>query len=390
VTAVLEGSVRRAGSRIRVAAQLVDVRTGYHLWSERYDRQMQDVFDLQDDPSRAIAGTLQVKLLAGSDAPLVTPATGDVEAYNHYLKGRYFFNRREAKSAISEFEEAIARDPEYVPAHTGLADSYCVYGFYGGIDTRVAFAKAKAAADQAKKLAPSSPETHLAIALIEHYYGWDLDAFDRECKAAIAAAPGFAAAHSWLSLGWAARGSASHRENALEACRLEPFSANFQANVGWTYFHAERDFARALTEFRRALAIEPDALYPLWGSAMTLRLLGEHAEAVATIERARALAGDQSFYVGLHGALLAAAGRRDEARALLASLQERSGHEYVAPFHTVALHVELGDVDAGIRALERAIEERNGLAYWVSHNAIFDPLKSDPRFPAIVARVVPA
>ena len=391
VKTVLEGSVRRAGSRIRVAAQLVDVTSGYHLWSEKYDRQMADVFDLQDELAGAIAETLEVRLLGAAETPLVAPATGDVEAYNHLLKGRYHFNRREPKSAIAEYERAIEIDPGCVSAYTGLADSFCVFGFYGGIDTRVAFRRARAAAEKARELRPGSPETHLSLALIDHYFAWDLGRLERECRAALSAAPRFAAAWSWLGLGFAARGrGAEGREAARQAARLEPFSANFRTNVGWTHY-ADRDFPRALAEFHRALAIDPDALYPLWASAMTLRVLGEHGESVAAIERALSLAGrDQVFYLGLFGAFLAAAGRREEALETRAELERRAAGEYVAPMHVLPLLVELGDLEAAFAALSRAIDERNALGYWFTNNPIYDPLRGDPRFDELSARLVPA
>ena len=140
---VLEGSVRQAGKRIRISAQLINVADGYHLWSERYDREMDDVFEVQDEISRSIAEALKVRLLPAEEAGLSSRGTDNVEAYNDYLKGRYYFNRREPPEAITEFERALARDPRYTDAYTGLADSYCIYGFYGGIPTLDAFAKAR-------------------------------------------------------------------------------------------------------------------------------------------------------------------------------------------------------------------------------------------------------
>src|SRR5262249_7768278 len=159
-----------------------DVATGYQLWSDRYDRQMEDVFELQDDLARALAGALEVRLLGGDEAPLVTPATEDVDAYNHYLKGRYFFNRREPREAVKELEKALALDPNYTAAYTGLADAYCVHGFYGGIDTRVAFARAKAAAEKAREQKPEASEVRVSRALIEHYFGWDVPLLERELR----------------------------------------------------------------------------------------------------------------------------------------------------------------------------------------------------------------
>jgi serine/threonine protein kinase/Tfp pilus assembly protein PilF len=391
VQSVLEGSLRRAGSRIRVAAQLVDVATGYQLWSERYDRQMEDVFELQDDLARAIAGALKVRLLGAEDAPLVARETQDVEAYNHFLKGRYFFNRREPRSAIAEFEKAIARDPRYASPYNGLCDASCVFGFYGGIDTRTAFARARAAAEKAREIAPDAPDTHISFALIEHYFGWDVARLDRELSAALAKEPRSAAAHSWLALGISFHGRAAEaREHALTAVRLEPLSANFQTNVGWTYM-AEGDLERALAEFRRALAIDPTALYPLWASAMNLRLLSLHDEALSAMRTAvEATSREQSFYVGLLGAVLAAAGRREEAAAIRAELSARAETEYVAPIHVLPLLVELGDLDAAIAAFTRACDERNGLAWWVRSNPMYRPLWGDPRYPAVASRIVPA
>jgi serine/threonine protein kinase/tetratricopeptide (TPR) repeat protein len=390
VKTVLEGSLRRAGSRIRVAAQLVDVVSGYHLWSERYDRQMEDVFDLQDELASAIADTLKVRLLGAAEAPLVTPATEDVEAYNHYLKGRYFFNRREPKSAVVELERAISLDPGYAAAYTSLCDAYCVYGFYGGIDTRVAYARGRAAAEKADELVPGAPEVHMSFALLEHYFGWDVPRLDRECRAALAAAPRSAAAHSWLSLGICFHGRAAEaREHAKEACRIEPLSANFQTNVGWTWY-AERDFEKARAEFRRALAIDPDALYPLWATGMTERVLGAHEDAVSSLTKAvAATRREQTFYVGLLGAVLAASGNRDGALALKADLLERAERGYVAPLHVLPLLVELGDLDAALEHFARAIDDRNGLAWWVLSNVLYAPLWSDQRFPALAARVAP-
>ncbi len=185
VRTVLEGSIRQAGQRLRVTAQLIDVGTGYHLWSDRFDREMQDVFAVQDEIARAIAETLKVRLLGAAEAPLVAPTTQDVEAYNHYLKGRYFWSRRQTRQAIEQFEAAVARDPGYAAAYTGIADSYAVWGFYGGIPTWEAFARARAAAERAQELAPGTAGVHLSHGIIEHYYGWDIAREQRELRLAI-------------------------------------------------------------------------------------------------------------------------------------------------------------------------------------------------------------
>ncbi|MDQ5873223.1 MAG: tetratricopeptide repeat protein, partial [Acidobacteriota bacterium] len=391
VRTVLEGSVRRSGSRLRISAELVNVADGYHLWSDRYDREMADIFAIQDEIALAIANTLKVRLLAADEGALVSRATEDVEAYNHYLKGKYFFNRRVPREAISEFEQAIARDPEYAPAHTGLADAYCIFGFYGGIPTLDAFAKARAAASRAQELEPDSAETHLALGLVEHYYGWDFEREDREFLRAIELAPRSAAAYSWLALKRTNLDDpAEARLLALKARDLEPLSPNVQVNVAWTYF-AERRFEEAEREVRRALELDPDALYALWAAGVTLQRMGRHGEAATYLERAVALTERrQTWYLAHLGGIYGSGGRRADALAILSELRDRSSREYVAPFHFAFLHLGLGDHDAAIAALDAACEERNALAWWPRSSPVFDSLRSHPRFEKVLEKIVPA
>jgi serine/threonine protein kinase/Flp pilus assembly protein TadD len=391
VRTVLEGSVRRAGSRLRVTAELVNVADGYQLWSERYDREMEDVFAIQDEISLAIANTLKVRLLADEAGALVARATDDVEAYNHYLKGKYFFNRRVPRQSIAEFEQAIARDPGYAPAYTGLADAYCIFGFYGGIPTLDAFAEARGAASKARELEPDSAETHLTLGLVEHYFGWDFDLEDREFSRAVELAPRSAAAHSWLGLERAFLGDSKEgRASALKATELEPLSPNVYVNVAWTYF-AERRFDEAEKEIRRGLALDPDALYPLWACGLTLRMQGRHEESIAMLEKAVSITERaQTWYLGHLGWSYGAAGRRAEAQQILDELRDRSSREYVAPFHVAFVHIGLGELDAAVAALELACEQRNALAWWPRVAPQFDPLRSHPRFERVLEKIVPA
>jgi serine/threonine protein kinase/tetratricopeptide (TPR) repeat protein len=390
VQSVLEGSVRQAGKRIRISAQLINVADGYHLWSERYDREMEDVFEVQDEIARSIAEALKVRLLPAEAAGLSSRGTQNVEAYNDYLKGRYYFNRREAPEAIVEFERALARDPGYTDAYTGLADSYCIYGFYGGIPTLEAFAKARAAAEKAQEVEPDSAEVHVSLALVEHYFGWNLEKEEAETRLAIRLAPTSAAAYSWLGLMLAFTDRTSEAlEMAKRATELEPFSANAQANVAWAY-HGARRFEEAIGEFRRALHIDPNAPYPLWAIGLTYMQLGRHREAVDSLEKAvEVTKRRQSHYLALLGGAYAVAGRRADALALLAELTGRSSREYIAPFHLAFLHIPLGNLDEAISCLERACEERNALAWWPRTAPFYDPLRAHPRFPALLAKIVP-
>ncbi len=388
---VLEGSVRQAGRRIRIGAQLINVADGYHLWSERYDREMEDVFEVQDEIARAIADALKVRLLPAEEAGISTRGTEDVEAYNDFLKGRYYFNRREAPEAIAEFERALARDPGYTDAHTGLADSYCIYGFYGGIPTLEAFAKARAAAEKAFELSPESAKVHVSLALVEHYFGWDVKNGEAELRQAIRLAPGSAPAYSWLGLMLAFTDrTVEALEMTRRATEIEPYSPNAQANVAWAYYGARR-FEEAAGEFRRALHIDPNAPYPLWALGLTCMHLGRHSEAIASLEKALEVTKRrQSHYVALLGGAYAAAGRRSEALGILEELTERSAREYIAPFHLAFLHIPMGNLDEAVSCLERACAERNALGWWPRSCPFYDPLRSHPRFPALLEKILPA
>jgi serine/threonine-protein kinase len=375
VATVLEGSVRQAGRRLRVTAQLIDVSNGYHLWSERYDRQMEDVFAVQDEISRAIAGALKVRLLPGQEASLVTPGTRDVEAYNRYLKGRYFFNQRASQKAIAEFEAAIARDALFAAAYTGLADSYGTFGFYGGISTLEATSKARAALAKAQELEPDSADVHVALGIFDHYYGWDMEREERHFRRAIELAPKSAAGYSWLACQLSA---VIRTEESLELGRrgveLEPFSANTHVNATWAFYFARR-FDEAVEGFRKAVHVDPNAVYALWG-------LGRLA-ALTNREMPWALA--------LLGSALASAGRADDARSALAELEAQSATRYVPPLHLAFVRAALGETDAAIALLGRALEERNALFWgWTRSGPMFDAIRPDPRFQALLAGIHPA
>ncbi|MFY9551322.1 MAG: protein kinase [Thermoanaerobaculia bacterium] len=391
VRAVLEGSVRQAGRRLRISAQLIDVANGYHLWSERYDREMEDIFAIQDEIAGAIAATLRVRLLpADGETRPGARSTDDVEAYDDYLKGRYFFNRRQPPEAIAEFERAIARDPRYTAAYTGLADSYCIFGFYGGIATLDAFARSRAAVEKAVELDADSADVRVSRALVEHYFGWDLEREEAELRRAIALAPESAAPRSWLSILVSFRGRPEEGlGHARDAAALEPLAANIQTNVGWALFAARR-FEECIPEFRRALHMDPDAPYPLWASSLAYQKVGAHDKAVEVLEHAVRVTGRrQSHYIALLGGAYAAAGRRSDALLIRDELEVRARTEYVPPFHLVFLHMPLGDFDAAFDCLERAREERNCLVWWIGESPVYDPLRGDPRFAGVLSRIVP-
>jgi serine/threonine protein kinase/Flp pilus assembly protein TadD len=389
VRSILEGSVRQAGGRLRVTAQLIDVTSGYQLWSERFDRTLDDVFAVQDEIARAIAGTLRVRLFGEDSAPRAA-APRDPAAYDLYLRGRFFFNRRSAPKAIEAFEGALARDPAFAAAYTGLADAWGIHAYYGGIDTRLAFARARAAVEQARALAPDTPEVAMSFAIQEHYFGWDFAREERELIAARDAAPRLAAPYYWLGLLFGLQGRTEKALPLLErVAELEPLNPLSHTAPGWVFLTARR-FEEARASFERALEIDPHAILPLQGLGHTLVMLGEPRAALEAFERLAAVAGRNSSYAaGAWAEGLAAAGRTDEARAALAALT--TSGVYVPATHVVNAQLRLADHEGALASLARAVDERNALAWWfVRHDPGLAPLREDPRFPAITAGVTPA
>jgi serine/threonine protein kinase/tetratricopeptide (TPR) repeat protein len=388
VQTVLEGSVRQAGRRIRITVQLVDTESGYQLWSERYDREMEDVFAVQDEIARAIAGRLKVRLAVSGEHPLVKAPTDDVGAYDLYLRGRHFWSLRRPRPAIECFEAAIARDPKYVAAYTGLADAYSVWGFYGGIPTLEARRKAADAAAKAREVAPDAWDVHLSLGVIEHYYGWNTAVEEKELRLAIAGNPRATDAYFWLALCFSV---SSRFEDALEigrqAVQLDPHSANARAALAWAYAGSRR-YDEAVREFAAAVALDPAAPFPLWSLGYMQQQAGTVAEAVATLERVVAITERKHYFeMALLGGALVAAGRRTEAEAILAEIRSAAKREYVPPFDIAVLLASLGDTNGALAHLEKAYAERNALLWYRIHLPTFDGLRSEPRWQALAAEL---
>ena len=367
VATVLDGSVRQSGQRLRVTAQLIDVKTGYNLWSERWDRDLADVFAVQDELARAIAATFTSKSSSGpiaaasSSAPsppakLVAPATRDVVAYDRFLKGRYFWNRRRLHESIAELEAAVERDPDFDEAYMALSEAWAAWGFYGGIPTWESWARGRAAAERAEELAPDSASVPLCLGVLEHYYGWNIVArrtffSTRDCTQSDER-------RSALLAGALSRPD-GHLEEALavarEGVRLEPHSPNNRAAVGWPLLMAGR-YEEAAAEFAAAVALG-DSPFALWSHGTVLSALGRHEQAIAVHREAVQLTGGRySYYVALARERARPRRPRDEARPILRELDERATREYVPPFDRALVLVSLGEDDAALDALERALQ----------------------------------
>lgn len=386
---LLEGSVRVAGGKLRVSAQLISVEDGCQAWSGRYDRALEDVFEVQDEIARAIAQALEVRLLGSQQGRLVHPATQDAEAYDLFLRGRAHYNKRAAAPAIACFEAALARDPSFAEAYCGLANAICIQGFYGGISSAEALARSRAAVEKARALAPGLAAPRLSRAIVEHYYGWDFAREEQELKEAIHIQPGAPEPYYWMGALHYLRGMPERAEPYAEhLAELDPLSPTPLCARGEILRHRGRP-AVALPFFERAYRMAPESLYTVMCLDQCLQELGRDEEAAILLERAVNGSGREStFILGQLGSALARAGRHAEARAILHELKARAAHAHVAPLHLAFVETSLGDMDAALASMTRAVDERNGVAWhYALHEPTFAALRKLDGFEALRAKI---
>jgi TolB-like protein/Tfp pilus assembly protein PilF len=383
VRTALEGSVRKAGRRLRVTAQLTDVTSGYQLWSEVFDRDLEDVFAIQDEISRAIVSALRGKLLGPDATRLVRPATDDLEAYTLYLKGRQLWNRRTEESlrlGLRQFERALERDPKYARAHLGVADSYCILGFYTALPPQVAFPQAKAGALRALELDPRLSEARPTLAYVSMYHDWDWSAAEAQFRNAISNNPGYATAHQWYGnfLSVLLRFEESLAEFG-KAVALDPLSPLKGAALGWSYYFAGR-YQEAIAQCRRALELDPQlAVTHLW-LGLASEAAGAMDDAVRAFEEGVRLAPGEPLALAYLAHGLAQARETDEARRRLAELQSMSQRRYVSSYDLAVICAGLGDTEGSLNLLERGYRERTHWMALLQVDPRLNPLRGDARF----------
>jgi serine/threonine-protein kinase len=385
VNTVLEGSVRREGNSLRVAAQLIEVANGYHLWSHIYDRELKNVFSLEDELARAIVQALRPKLLPGP-APLVRTATANTAAHDLYLRGRHFAARRTMeglKKAAELFQQAVELDPAYALAHVGLADSYILRGEYGGERPSDVIPKARLALRRALELDDSAPEAHASFGPVGWYeHDWDLA--ERELLRALQLRPSFATAHHWYSIQLSVIGR--FKESQLEAARareLDPTSLIVNNMVASSYYFA-RDYDRVIEEEARTLELDPTFSVARNYIVLALVQQKKFPQALAEMEK---ISDRSSNYEQLRGYAYAMAGNRPAALRILAEMQDRSRREFVSPGALAVIHMALGDKDRAFALLDEAFTVLDWNLREMKVNPMWDPLRSDPRFAHLLKRL---
>jgi adenylate cyclase len=377
VAHIVEGSVRRVANRVRVTAQLVDLRNGFQLWSERYDRELADVFEIQDDIARAIAGRLKVALLTGARRP-----TANMEAYELYLRGRHELHQRSRTSvhtAIQCFERCIALDPDYALAHAGLVDCYGLLPFRGSLSHAAAQARAQTAMQKSFELAPELWECNYARALYRLYFEGNWSDAERYFKRALEINPRapmvnahYAALHSTV-------GREAETAHYVEAaCKLDPLAPIVHA-MGSFAMATLGKFAEAEALSRHALDLQPDHLWALQRHAFALSGLGRHDEAILAMERVLARSR-MPIFTGVLGLVYARAGRHEDAGQLLQELEERAARgEFSVGIARLALQLGSNDCERVRAAFTAALADGAG-AYHIkiACGPFIGPYRSDP------------
>jgi serine/threonine-protein kinase len=389
VTTVLEGTVRKSGERLRISAQLVNTRDGGQIWATRYDRNEGDIFDIQDDIAAAIVDNLKVQLAASGPAPSVKRYTDNLEAYNLYLKGRYYWERRNdhfLTLALQHFERAIAADPDYALAHAGVADCHTLAGLFGFRRGTDEHALAEAAARRALELDPTLAEAHLAMASLHYWNEWEWAKAEAGFRKAIALNPRLAIAHIYYaSLLAVLRRTEEALQEVSLAIACEPDSALI-SNISGTqcYWLRRLDLARANHD--RGIELDPEILFGYAIRSATL-CEGQLELALADAEHGVSASHRQPYFLKSLGYAYARVGRRADAERVIEELHARSEREYIAPLHIADVYAGLGEAAQTCDWLERAYEHRNGFLVGLSVSPAYDLVRDDPRFQALVARM---
>jgi TolB-like protein/Flp pilus assembly protein TadD len=390
VDAVVEGSVLRSGDKVRITAQLIDARADRHLWAQSFERQSKDVLALQAELASAIAREIHVQLTPAEQSRLGSASSVDPEAYDAYLKGRYFFNRpsdENLQKAIARFEEAIAISPGFAPAHSGLSDAYLWEGFNEGFLTASeARPRAKEAAERAVALDDGSAEAHTSLAVFKLFYEYDWEGSEVEFRRAIELNPSYAYAHDQFALGLAFQGRFDESIAASRrAAELDPL--NPQIPIDAIFAPAwQGDYAAAREQARRAAEIDPTYFFPHSAYGWIDIEAGKVSEAIPYLEKAKAM-GSPPFVSAFLAYAYGATGDHARAQAELEDLEKLSLQGSVTPFNLALFAIGQGDHGRAISYLEQAYASDSEWLGWLGRDRMFDPLRSDPRFAALMKKL---
>src|SRR6185369_5181249 len=380
---LLEGSVAKAGNKLRITAQLIQASDGNHEWSDTYDRDMQDIFAVRSEVAQKVAETLKVRLLGEEKRKIDKKPTENLEAYDAYLKGRYFFNRpsdQNLSKAISQFEDAVRLDPNFAAAYSGLSDAYLWAAFNEGFITAAeGKPKARSAAEKSLQLDEASAEAHTSLANYLSWYEHDWAASEREFRRAIALSPNYAFAHDQFALTLACQGRLSESETeGHRAAQLDPLNPTI-AMDNTLCLTAQGKFQQAKEEAKRGAELDPQLFFPQMQFGWIEIQAGNANAAIPALQKAVAMESPP-FVMAWLGYAYGAAGDRNSALTALEKLKEKSVNGYVPQFNLAMIYLGLSDLDRALDLLEQARTADSQWMMYLKIDRIFDPLRSNPRF----------
>jgi serine/threonine-protein kinase len=388
VGSVITGSVRRSGNRVRVSVQLMETATGVYLWSETYDRELKDVFLMQEEISRSVVGALRIQF--GAHAEASPRPLRNAEAHNQYLRGRFHWNKRTAdglRKSIQFFEQAVALDPEFASGFAGLADAYSLQADYGLASPVEMTPKARSAALRAIELEPGLGEAWASLALIRGLNDWQWDEAERNYLRALELNPGYATAHFWYAVDCLALlGRMDQAWTEIEIARqLDPLSPIILEGKGYIRM-LRREFDLSIRYHYEALELDPFFHKSFSGIGRTYIQRGMYAEAVEMLKRAQSLAGEIPSNLSALGQAMALSGDKDGARRILEQLHELARQRYVPQTCFATVHLGLGEHDRALDWLEAASRDGATPVAAIGVHPLYDPLRSEPRFHALLRR----
>jgi serine/threonine protein kinase/tetratricopeptide (TPR) repeat protein len=390
VRAILTGKIKKLAGGLTISVELVDAKDGSAIWSHQYPRKLADIFMLQEDIAKEISDRLRLKISKTDKKRLTKRSTVNAEAYQAYLKGRFYWNKRTKEGllkGLEYFEKAIESDPGYAPAYSGVADSYTLLGRYSYLSPQEAMPKGKAAALKALEIDDTLGEAHNSLSFVKRYYDWDWIGAEKEIQRAIELSPNYATAHHWFGLYLAPMGRIDEALKEIHrALELDPLSIIINTNVAWTYYFA-RQYDRAIDQFRKTLDMDPNY-------AVAHMRLGEayiqkksYEEALSELQRSVSLSPESMDILAELGYAYGIAGQRSEAEKVLAKLTEYTKEKYVSSYDFAVVYLGLGQKDQALDLLDKAYEERASYLVFLKVDPRMDSLRSEPKFKALIAKL---
>jgi tetratricopeptide (TPR) repeat protein len=389
VDGIVEGTVLRSGDRVRISAQLIDTRTDSHIWAEIYERDLKDILALHSDLARAIAGQVRIALTPAEQSQLGRVRPVDPKAYEDCLRGRYHWNRRSSddlKKAMEYYQRAIDKQPNYAPAHTGLADCAGISGFWGFAAPEQGCGRSKAEALKSLALEETA-EAHASLGWAIMHYDWDLFAAEREFLRAIEMNPLYATAHQWYGHCLGGMGRFDEAFEALRhAIQLEPLSLPISASyVGVSWL--ARQWEQSIEQSKKILDLDPSFILGSWALARNYDAKGMAESAVSSAQEAVELSrGTQLVIMADLGHAYASAGKKEEALGILHRLTEIRKQRYVDPCLMAYIYAALGEKESAFEYLDHAIKVRAAWVCYLAMNPWVDALRDDPRFEVLLQR----